>query len=83
MNKSDDLTEYLLFKSKEKDRTIKALSEQLKRKYDDENELNRMLSINLKQSRQSLIITREKMIKNLISPEARMRIESDSELINQ
>lgn len=83
MNKSDDLTEYLLFKSEEKDKIIKSLSEQLKRKYDDENELNRMLSINLKQSRKELIITREKMIKNLISPEARMRIESDSELINQ
>lgn len=90
MQKGDDLIEHLENKNrkltniaKENDKKIKAMFKEITEGISSKDDLIKMLREDLEKTKKELAVTRRKLNQNLISPKARMRIESDSELINQ
>jgi len=90
MKKADDLNEYLLSEIKKKNKVIEenkhkieAMFQDKKGRCNSKDELIELLSKELEHTNRELAIARGKLNRNLISPEARMRINSDLETINQ
>jgi len=90
MQKGDHLLEYLENKNrklkniaKENDIKIKAMFKEITDGISSKDGIIKTLREDLEKTKKELAVTRVKLNQNLISPEARMRIESDGELINQ